>query len=336
MQPHWKKYLIVLSHIAGWVMFIAMPTMALPRPRFIPDATPNSVLLYAITLSTVPLIIAFYANLYFLPRLYTRRRYWQYALLVLVLLAVSEVYIIALLEISHHTQIVFADAEQFMHKATAYRLLIVLAVSFGMFIYRRWQESEREKAQAELAYLKAQINPHFLFNSLNSIYYLALQQSDRTAVAVEKLSAIMRYVISEAATDLVPLEREAHYIGDYISLQRLRLSEHVQVTYEVVGDLSGKDIVPLLLVTFVENAFKHGISMEQESPITINLSAQGQTIHFSVENRKLSGYLGQPSESGIGMGNTRRRLQLAYPDRHSLEIHQTDKDFKVLLKIQLA
>lgn len=337
MAPLTRRYIQLLTHLLGWVIFITLPILALPRPRFIPDNMADSTVLFVITLGTLPLMAAFYFNLHILlPRLYLRRRYWQYALVLLLLFALIQVTTLAWYLISEKTQIVFNGTSTFLHRATAYRSVVILMVSFGVFAYRRWQEVEREKSQAELAYLKAQINPHFLFNSLNSIYYLALQQSERTAGAVEKLSAIMRYVITEAAADTVPLEREANHIGDYITLQRLRLADNVHVNYEVVGDLAGKSIVPLLLISFVENAFKHGISMEQDSPIDVVLASHGDVLHFSVHNRKLSGYHGQPSETGIGLGNTRRRLQLAYRDRHSLEVVQTDQDFRVQLKIQLA
>jgi LytS/YehU family sensor histidine kinase len=337
MQLNSRKYLVVLGHICGWLIFISLPILALPRPRFIPEDMETSTLLFVITLGTIPLMVAFYLHLHvLLPRLYLKRRYWQYALAVLLTLLAIQVLTLLWYLMSDQTKLVFHGTSTFLHRATAYRSVVALLVSFGIFSYQRWQDAERERTASELAYLKAQINPHFLFNSLNSIYYLALQRSERTAVAVEKLSGIMRYVITEAASGLVPLEREAHHIGDYIALQRLRLSAHVQVTYEVQGDLTGKSIAPLLLISFVENAFKHGISMEQDSPIEVLLATQGSQMQFSVRNRKLSGYHGQSEESGIGLGNTRRRLNLTYPGRHQLEIQQTDTEFYVLLKIQLA
>ena len=127
-------------------------------------------------------------------------------------------------------------------------------------INSRLKLAEKEKVNAELSYLKAQINPHFLFNTLNSIYSLAIEKSDYTATAVVKLSSMMRYVITDASHKFVPLEKEINYISNYIELQKLRIDSSIKLMYTVTGDISDKKIAPLVLISFIENAFKYGVN----------------------------------------------------------------------------
>ena len=165
---------------------------------------------------------------------------------------------------------------------TLFLFLVGVFVSLSLRINNRWRETEREKLQAELSYLKAQINPHFLFNTLNSIYSLAIEQSDQTPEAIVKLASFLRYVIQDAQQDQVSLAKELAYIGHYVTLQKFRLDDTVQVDYQIDGNPNGKQIAPLILISFIENAFKYGVSPEELSVIQIHICLTGNELHCRV------------------------------------------------------
>ena len=212
---------------------------------------------------------------------------------------------------------------------------LVLFVSISLAIRRRLKRIETEKLNAELAYLKAQVNPHFLFNTLNSIYALSIDKSDEAPNAVVKLSGMMRYVLQDAEKDFVPLTREIEYISDYIDLQELRWNKKVKVTLDIEGETDGKRIAPMLIQPFVENAFKHGVSTDGTSTIDVRIHTQGKELDFSVSNKKHRRNISAADSSGIGVENTRQRLALIYPGKHKLQIDDLDDEFKVTLKVVL-
>jgi LytS/YehU family sensor histidine kinase len=214
--------------------------------------------------------------------------------------------------------------------------LIVFFLSLMLRIGSRWRKTEKEKLGAELSYLKAQINPHFLFNTLNSIYSLALIKSDNTAPAIVKLSGMMRYVINEAHAEFVSLEKEISYIKSYIDLQQIRFGDAVQLSFVVNGELKGKAIAPLVLIPFVENAFKHGVNAEEDSVIKISIDIEDDMIQCQVTNNKVRLRLSEEEKSGLGIENTKARLQLLYPGSHVLTIEDGISEFKVYLQIVLT
>ena len=217
-----------------------------------------------------------------------------------------------------------------------FQFSIVLILSALIRLNNRLRQTEKEKVNAELSYLKAQINPHFLFNTLNSIYSSAIQENaDSTATAVVKLSGMMRYVISEAHNDFVSLEKEINYISDYIELQKIRLGDTVQVKYHVTGVTAGKKIAPLVLISFIENAFKHGVNPEQSSVIAIEIAITEETLQLLVSNSKVRTINAGTIRHNIGLENTRNRLKLLYPSKHELLINEDEKEYVVLLKINL-
>lgn len=181
---------------------------------------------------------------------------------------------------------------------------------------------EREKMAAELAFLRSQINPHFLFNSLNNIYSLAYKKSDRTAEAILKLSEIMRYMLNGSIGDRVPLQDELDYLQNYIDLQRLRSGNGVYVDMKVNLDRDNYEIMPLLLITFVENAFKHGVFTDAEKPVKITIAAADGRVHIKVENAK--SHDNKDAASGIGLTNLRRRLDLGYPGKHTFDVADSE------------
>lgn len=177
---------------------------------------------------------------------------------------------------------------------------------------------EGEKKEMELQFLKSQLNPHFLFNSLNNIYSLAYQKSDKTADAILKLSEIMRYMIYESNDNTVSLSKEVEYLKSYVELQKLRFKDSAYVNFNIEGDINDQQVVPLMLISFVENAFKHGVANDPNDPIKINLIANQKILHFSITNKKNK--YNKDEMGGIGLSNVERRLQLIYPDRYKLNI----------------
>ncbi|WP_338839571.1 sensor histidine kinase [Flavobacterium ginsenosidimutans] len=219
---------------------------------------------------------------------------------------------------------------QYGHTALVYLLGVISSLLFA--ISGRLQNVEKEKMKSELAFLKAQINPHFLFNTLNSIYALALKKDDRTPDAVIQLSELMRYIISEANEEVIDLSKEINYINSFISLQKTRLGNTAKVDYQVSGKPFGKSITPLILVSFIENAFKHGVNPDQTSEIGIHIDILEDMLKMEVSNKKT---FSVKSETGIGLQNTIERLTLLYPNRHQLEIENSADKYIVKLSIKV-
>ena len=195
------------------------------------------------------------------------------------------------------------------------------------------EEVEYERNKAELALYKAQINPHFLFNTLNTIYGLLITRSDKTEVTLERFINLTKYMYNNANLEFIPLAEEVEYIGEYIELQKLRLNSFADVSFTHSVENGNISVPPMMLITFVENAFKYGISSNEPCFIRIALEQNGDTLRFDVENSVFP----RPSGSSRRMGieNCRRRLALLYPDSHRLEIGKGDDGtFRVHLEIK--
>ncbi len=193
---------------------------------------------------------------------------------------------------------------------------------------------ENANLNAEVNFLKSQINPHFLFNTLNSIYSQAHSRSEHTEYSILKLSELLRYVLYESGEEKVALEKDIQYLNNYIDLQRMRLSSKVVIDYSVKGDLQQHRIAPLLLISFIENSFKHGISYSHSSTIHIHLEVFEKTLTLSVINPVIKSDTFTPG--GLGLKNVTRRLDLLYPDKYELDAREEDKLYIVKLKINLT
>jgi len=230
----------------------------------------------------------------------------------------------------------------FAFPGTFMMFLLILIISGGIKIINQWfrserrnEEIEKEKISTELALLKSQVNPHFLFNTLNNIYSLAVANSADTAMAVMKLSSIMRYVLEDTKAHLVPLSKEIQFLENYISLQRVRLTDKSIIHFNVAGETDKKMIAPLIFISFVENAFKYGVSTHQVGSIDIELAVSGQQLQFSVANKKHTHGNLYADNTGMGISNTKRRLALMYPQRHQLLIDNQPETFFIKLIIEL-
>ncbi len=198
----------------------------------------------------------------------------------------------------------------------------------------REQQLIREKLESELHFLRAQVNPHFFFNTLNNIYGLARKKSDQTPEAVMRLSKLMRFILYECTGNRISIEQEIKIIEDYIELEKLRYNERLKVIFKKNIDQKSQSIAPLLLLPFVENSFKHGASETRfNSKIEINLTLKNYELSFSIKNNKERDLQNNPQ--GLGLQNVRRQLELVYPNNHELTIHAEEESFSVFLKINL-
>jgi LytS/YehU family sensor histidine kinase len=202
---------------------------------------------------------------------------------------------------------------------------------------RRLGEMAKEKAEAELNFLKSQMNPHFLFNSLNSVYFLIDKSNHDAREALHKFSDMLRYQLYEIKDEKIPIEKEVSFLKDYVGMQSLRL-DNCSVKLNVENEMKGFFIEPLLLVPFVENAFKHlsHHSNGKANEVQIDLSRQNGHMNFAVRNTtEIKEEQPVKNDGGIGLPNVKRRLELLYPQKHTLNIDNTDGWFDVNLKLQI-
>ena len=192
-------------------------------------------------------------------------------------------------------------------------------------------QAETKKALAELSFLKAQINPHFLFNTLNNIYALATRSHENTAPAILKLSNILRYVTEEISDDFVPLESELNCIRDYIDLQQLRISTKTIIEFETKANFTLFRVPPMVMMTYIENAFKFGISNHESSVITIMITAEGNEINFFCRNTIFDSQYKE--RTGIGLVNTKQRLHYLYKEKYDLHTEEADGMYTIRLRI---
>ncbi len=310
-------------------------------------------------------IILFYLNYFYLvPVLLLEKKYWLYFVFVLVLIVLFMVirthYFIP--EFRHlrpenmRPPRMMPDPKFFpkgVHFRTEMRQPFFFKVAPSFFyililtisaiirtlteFYNNQQNkliAETHRTNTELIYLRKQTNPHFLFNSLNSIYSLAHKKSDLVPDAIVTLSELMRYMLYETDNKTVALEKEINYIQNYIELQKLRLNNIEDIVINVHGDTKNKFIEPLLLISFVENAFKYGTDYKGAAHVKIKIFIHENSLDFWIENT-IENYVKDPENSGIGLVNIQNRLDLLYPNAHQLSITQDNQYYRVHLNLNL-
>ncbi|GAB3038612.1 sensor histidine kinase [Spirosoma pulveris] len=227
-----------------------------------------------------------------------------------------------------------------------FTILLMLGMSTSLSLLQKWQADanlrlalEQAKTTSELSFLKAQINPHFFFNTLNNIYALTLLDVETAREALHRLSRMMRYVLYDTQSGTTLLSKELAFVGDYIQLMQLRLTDKVTVTLTPPNPLNDRPIAPMLLLPFVENAFKHGVSALHSSQIHITIQQQQNQLLLDVRNTLfLDKSPSLETGNGIGLTNTRRRLDLLYPGRYALQINEQtpDGEYQVQLTLDLS
>ncbi len=294
------------------------------------------------------IIIAYLNYLFLLPRFLKNKKLWKYVLefsIPFLILIVIKINLIRnLVDGYAHREWYFYTNIYIIHTAviTLFIVIFVAMLRFAVDWFEfeaRTREIENERLNAELKFLRAQINPHFLFNTLNNIYYLAYKQSPNTTVVVDKLSQMMRYMIYETNQPKVLLTREIEYMKNYISLESLRLNDQIPIHFEIKGNTEQIEIAPLILITFLENAFKHGINGNTpDTWIEIHLEIKDHQCIFLVKNSKLNREESSLDNysTGIGLKNVKRRLELNYSGKYELKFEDEPRSFLVQLILSLG
>lgn len=326
---------LVIFHIAAWLVYVLILFLGVNKPGH--DFWTN-------TISTlIPIIILFYFNLFFLfPRFLQSKKI---TLLIIFLVAFNLVTICL-----RHLMAMFilqSGLEGFIQNVFSpvafwnqFRVnLLFIGISFALWYAVRNYKTEkkqvllqREILDARLRSLQYQINPHFLHNTLSLLYTKSLAHSTELASAICKLSEMMRYSLAEPERDgKVLLEKETDHIKNFIDIQRMRFDNNLHIDLTTEGRLQECRVIPLLLITFVENAFKHGQLNDHHHPLTIRVTASDKLLIFQIQNRKSMDR--KERSHGIGLQNIRNRLELIYPGKHELDIRDNKDEFIVNLKL---
>ncbi|MFT3674275.1 MAG: histidine kinase [Chitinophagaceae bacterium] len=337
------KRFTIATHVLVWVLLLVIPYISTDQVfNSLDPASDVKYLLHCLLLSAV-LIAAFYFNyLILIPKYLLAKKYWIYFSFLFLAIAIVILLSGLLFFFSGFNPETLAKTNPTIEKIIP--VIIINAISLWLLsivssilwtVYNRLKQTESEKLSAQIASLKSQINPHFLFNTLNNIYATVIDTSPKAADMIDKLSEMMRYTMKDIQLDFVWLEDEINYISNFIELQQIRLDRNVKLEYTPPKDIPDVRIAPMLLIPFIENAFKHGVNSEQKSRIRIEIAINQHELQLRVVNNKVNVQQDITERSGLGIENTKHRLNLIYPSGHLLVISDNEKDFFVSLYINL-
>jgi sensor histidine kinase YesM len=344
MSSAWysKKWVTILLHTAAWVLLFSLPYLLRPSLNNSRSPAQNSEpalvhLRYA--LNNLIYVGFFYLNAgWLIPQFIYKRKYKQYAAIVfacfITILFITWLTLFLLLgqptfNLRGHILFNFFFFLFILAGSTAYRMIKDRARAD-----RIGREMENENLKTELSLLRSQASPHFMFNVLNNMVALARKKSDLLEPSLLKFSSLMRYMLYEADEEKVPLEKEIEYLQSYIDLQQQRFGKNVQVNVDLQKPDNNYEIEPMLLIPFVENAFKHGTGLIEGAMIKVQLRVENNKLDFTVQNKyDPSSTETKDKTSGIGLANVKRRLNLLYGKKHSLLIAQKDNLFTVSLQL---
>ncbi|MBD1260527.1 histidine kinase [Maribacter polysiphoniae] len=337
-----KKYQAIIIHLLVWGFIFALPYIF--SLQWDGDRVPTEFARKILVLNIVMNIIwvaTFYLNmLFFIPRLLYRKN-------ILIYLAVNLGLLIGILLIN---RLVY-DALGFdfpyslntalWHNALPFLFFVLIAIAYKtvsdrLKMDRKSKERESENLKTELAFLRSQISPHFLFNVLNNMVALVRMKSDKLEPTILKLSSLMQYMLYDTDDEKVLLKSEVDYLRSYIDLQQLRFGDRLRLNVDLNLKEDWHAIEPMLLIPFVENAFKHGTGMVEAPTITISLQAINGMLIFSVRNKYIDNDQAKDKVSGIGLANIKRRLELLYAGNHDLDIEKSDEWYSITLKLKLV
>jgi len=319
----------LIPHIIFWIFWFYVPFLQQALP-------PKELYLYWVAVLPITMAVVYF-NLYkLLPTFYFKQKYRNYVLYLLFLCVVGAVFLWYVLQNSHLYLSQMSIQKHFIN-------LIFFVVLTSLFkFYKEYYRKKKllvitqtQQLQTENALLKAQINPHFLFNTLNNLYGLILQNQNLQAAEITlKLSDLMRYVLESSKNEKVNLKKEIQFLEDYLALEKIRLSQQADIRLEISGIENDIFVAPLLFIPLVENAFKHGLqSIAANSFAHFSLFIQGKELYFEAQNSV--GKNLQKIKSGTGLENLRKRLELMYPEKHFLEVEEKESIFKVILHINI-
>lgn len=330
-----------IHHVLFWLFYFAFWIFLYEPNVGLKKAIENALIIILLHGSA-----AYFNNYYLIPVFLRQRQYLLY--FVSIFLTVSFICFI------HIVFLFWADTIDDSEKYSLWSLEFfindaisvsyTLAITMTLMFFKQWFEKERltdrlEKLniETELKYLKSQINPHFLFNSLNSVYALTLNKSDKAPEVVLKLSDILRYILYDGGEKVVGLEKEIHYLENYLELEKIRYGNRLETRIEIIGDTSGKEIAPMIFLPFVENSFKHGVNSNiGHTFVNITLYLNDKGLIFEIENNLPLHAISDTADyqGGIGINNVKKRLNILYRDKHSLKIYEKEDTFKVKLTIE--
>lgn len=336
-----------LIHIVAWGILIGLPFFFTGRET--QEVTVESYVRSIIV--PISFMIVFYVNYFFLVKyfLYTKHG-WKFFLSNVILIATSMILVHLLMHLlpppEFHRPRPAKELQEvigfFIVNAMLYALVAGLSVAIKMTsgwyqVESARRELEKSRAEAELQNLKSQLNPHFLFNTLNNIYSLISFSPERAQEAVHDLSRLLRYVLYESSQQLVLLEKELDFIRNYVELMRIRLPENVELKTEISAVSPDAEIAPLLFISLIENAFKHGVSNNKSSYIHLDIHQTGDLVVCYLRNSYFPKDAEQDkSGSGIGISNLRKRLALLYPNRHIFSSGIEGDSYYSMLELQLG
>ena len=292
------------------------------------------------------MVIVYFNLLYLVPNYLNRERFLTYiGLLLLATLIITPIKVI----IFYIKFASFPQAQRDLVDNQQWHFLLTFFIAGSSTIFkiisdwarqlRAQQELENQTMQSELRFLRSQINPHFLFNTLNNLYALTLKKSDKAPEIVIKLSDIMRYMLYECNEKRVLLSKEVNYLQNYLDLERLRQGDNVNIKFHIIGKVGSQKIAPLMFIPFLENSFKHGLNNQiAKGFVNIQLQVDEEQVNFFIENSKPDAPPPQVHRrsGGIGLVNVRRRLDLLYPKQYDLTIDDTPTTYAVNLHINLV
>ena len=339
-----KKIIRIGSHILFWILyfiyFLIQVTYLKEDPRYL-----ETSLSLALTLPVD--ILASYLTVYvLLPKFLFKRKYVSFALFLL-LSGICFILIQRLITYYLTHPLYYSSSYElspffrFNYFYSFVNIYMVVGFFMAIKLLKYWYENqnirmelESQNKNSEIALLRNQINPHFLFNTLNNIDTLVSESQEQASDAIIKLSEIMRYMLYDSNTQYVPLSKEISYLQSYISLQKIRFKNPDFVKLEIIGNYKNKLIAPMLLIPFVENAFKHGAKQTKSPGISISLTTSKNSIDFKVINYiNETDIFSKDSTKGIGMNNVKRRLELIYKNQYQLDINTVNNQFKVNLRL---
>ena len=345
MDSSVQRNRVILIHASFWAVYISFFIYWLSSFQRAPDVDWGRVFTIVSIHITAAILISYLNYFYFLPKFLFKQKVVSFLIIFTVAFSII---VYSRIQLERYFIDGFTQQEEYLYRPRFVVQLIFSHLSIVIFVSllrfaADWldlqttrKEIEKEKLTAELNFLKAQVNPHFLFNTLNNLYYLAYSKSENTTEVIEKLSQMMRYMIYDSNYPQVQLNKEIEYMQNYISLEKLRLSDKVKIQFSIEGDPDSVRITPLILITFLENAFKHGVTnTSQESWINVGLDCKPNQLHFSVANSKPP-VSRVDEKSGIGLQNVKRRLDLSYPGKYMLKMNDFPSEYRVELDLNFS
>jgi LytS/YehU family sensor histidine kinase len=322
-------------HVIVWSLLFIVPFLVL-QGQPIDTGLPHSFFI----ITNLYHIGLFYLNVYYLyPRLFTKKWWWLYLLILAAIVKASyhlKLWMLHFIDpsftlTSHNSRIIFFPTIAFLVASVIFRLVMNR-------IQREKLEKEiqAERLDSELKLLRSQISPHFLFNMMTNMVALARQKSDLLEPSLIKLSDLLRYMLYGPGKEKLRMSDEIGYLKSYIELQQLRFGDSVQLLLDINNEDADCFIEPMLLVPFVENAFKHGTGAMPQPFINIQLVTQNKQLLFRVTNNYSKDQLSKDNSSGIGIANVKNRLNLLYPGKHDLSIEDTGEQYQVTLNLSLT